>query len=169
MGGVRVPPVQEHKHLGLIIDENLTCTSHFQAVYSATAQRFGMLARLEKRLDQESLRKFFDGFVRPRRQYACALWCGGNYQKLVRLQDKFCRRHQIRLPPLKARFEYHTAVLFFKMNSNLSSTYLANLLPASKRQSSKYNLRKCVFPVPSVSKSSSSPKNISAHQSKICI
>ena len=109
-----------HKHLGLIIDENLTWTSHIQAVYSATAQRLGMLARLEKRLVQESLRKIFDGFVRPRLEYACTLWCGGNYQKLVRLQDKFCRRHQIRLPPLKARFEYHTAVLFFKMKSTLS-------------------------------------------------
>ena len=114
-----------------------------------------MLARLEKHLDQDSLRKIFDGFVRPRFEYACALWCGGNYQKLVKLQDRFCRRHQIRLPPMKARFEYHTAVLFFKMKSILSPTYLANLLPASIRQSSRYSLRKCVFPVPSVNKSSS--------------
>ena len=60
MDGVRIPPVQEHKHLGLIIDENLTWTSHIQAVYSATAHGLGMLARLEKRLDQESLRKFFN-------------------------------------------------------------------------------------------------------------
>ena len=47
----RVPSIQEHKHPGLIIDENLTWTSHIQAVYSGTAQRLGMLARLEKHLD----------------------------------------------------------------------------------------------------------------------
>ena len=76
--GVLVPPVREHKNLGLIIDENLTCTSHLQTVYSATAQRLGVLARPGKRLHL-SLQKIFNGFVRHRLEYACALWCGGNY------------------------------------------------------------------------------------------
>ena len=101
------------------------------------------------------IQEFFDGYVHPWLEHPCALWYGGNYQKLVKLQDKFYQRHQIRLPPLKARFEYHTAVLFFKIRSDLSPIYVANFLPASIRLSSRYNLRKCVFPTASVNKSSS--------------
>ena len=75
MDGVRVPPVQEHKYTQVLLLMKILRGRHIQTVYSATTQRLGMLARLEKRLDQESLRKIFDGFVRPRLEYACCCCC----------------------------------------------------------------------------------------------
>ena len=47
----------------------------------------------------------------------------------VQLQELFCRRHQIVLPQLQQRFDYHTLVLFFKIKSNLAPPYLTELLP----------------------------------------
>ena len=51
------------------------------------------------------------------------------YMQLIELQELFCRRHQIVLPPLLWRFEYHTLVLFFKVKSNLAPPYLTEVLP----------------------------------------
>ena len=75
--------------------------------------------------------------------------CGaGKYSKLVKLQELFCRRHQIALPQLQQRFDYHTLVLFFKIKSNLTE-----LLPQLSSHCG-YNFRKNLYPVPAVKKSS---------------
>ena len=43
--------------------------------------------------------------IRPRMEYASQVWSGGPTQSLQRLQDSFCKRHGIRLPPLQTRFD----------------------------------------------------------------
>ena len=65
----------------------------------------------------------------------------------------FCRRHQIVLPQLQQRFDYHTLVLFFKIKSNLAPPYLTELLPQLLSHCG-YNFRKNLYPVPAVKKSS---------------
>ena len=71
-----------------------------------------------------------------------------------KLQDAYCRRHQIHLPPLKKRFEYHTLTLFFKMKHQMVPQYLSSLVPAPTSESSRYSFRKLSYPVPLVSKTS---------------
>ena len=85
--------------------------------------------------------------------YACPVWSGGNTSKLVKLQELFCCRHQIVLPQLQQRFDYHTLVLFFKIKSNLAPPYLTELLPQLSSHCG-YNFRKNLYPVPAVKKSS---------------
>ena len=93
------------------------------------------------------------GAIRPRLEYACPVWSGGNTSKLVKLQELFCCRHQIVLPQLQQRFDYHTLVLFFKIKSNLAPPYLTKLLPQLSSHCG-YNFRKNLYPVPAVKKSS---------------
>ncbi len=139
-----------HRHLGLIINQQLTWVDHINSVYVATAKKVGMLNRLRLYLDKGCLCRIFKGVIRPRMEYACALWCGGNITKLQKLQDKFCRRHNVQLTPLETRFRYHTLVLFFKIKSALSPSYLLHLLPSSFNSATSYDLRKTVYPVPGV-------------------
>ena len=73
---------------------------------------------------------------------------------IAKLQDAYCRRHQIHLPPLKKRFEYHTLTLFFKMKHQMVPQYLSSLVPAPTSESSRYSFRKLSYPVPLVSKTS---------------
>ena len=47
-----------------------------------------------------------------------------NAYKLQRLQDSFCKRHGICLPPLQTRFDYHDLVLLYKMRSSLAPPLL---------------------------------------------
>ena len=79
-------------------------------------RRVGILRRLRNKLNSTAFRKIFIGAIRPKIEYACGVWSGGPTGKIAKLQDAYCRRHQIHLPPLKNRFEYHTLTLFFKMN-----------------------------------------------------
>ena len=103
------------------------------------------------------MRFFLSKFYRNQElkiEYACAVWAGGPTGKIAKLQDAYCRRHQIHLPPLKKRFEYHTLTLFFKMKHQMVPQYLSSLAPAPTSESSRYSFRKLSYPVPLVSKTS---------------
>ena len=82
------------------------------------------------------------------------VWCGGPIAKLVKLQESFCRRHHVMVPPVKKRFDYHTLILFYKIKSNLAPASLTELLP-SPSHNSGHTFRKELYPVPLVKKSSS--------------
>ena len=122
-------------------------------MYTDCARKIGILRRLQRKLRSTALRKIFIGAIRPRLEYACPVWSVGNTSKLVKLQELFCRRHQIVLPQLQQRFDYHTLVLFFKIKSNLAPPYLTELLPQLSSHCG-YNFRKNPYPVPAVKKSS---------------
>ena len=152
MAGAELPTVESHRHLGLIINSKLTWRDHIDGTFAACAPRIGMLNRLKGTLGRSAAGRIYTAAIRPRIEYACALWSGGNTSKLEKLQEKFCRQHQLVLPSLSRRFDYHTLVLFFKIKCAISPAYLNGILPQSFRQTSTYNLRKTVYPVPQVNK-----------------
>ena len=54
-------------------------------------------------------------------QYECAVWSGVIgviILGLQKLQDRFCRENQVKLPPVQARFNYLTLLLFFKIKTS---------------------------------------------------
>ena len=114
MGGVTVPQVDHHKHLGVHLNKSLTWTDHVNEVFSTCARRIGMLRRLRRILPNAAIRRIYVGSIRPILEYTCPVWCGGPIAKLVKLQESFCRRHHVTLPPVKKRFDYHTLILFYK-------------------------------------------------------
>ena len=122
MGGVTVPQVDHHKHLGIHFNKSLTWTDHVNEVFSSCARGIGMLRRLRRILPiaNAAIRRIYVGSIRPILEYTCPVWCGGPIAKLVKLQESFCRRHHVTLPPVKKRFDYHTLILFYKIKSNLA-------------------------------------------------
>ena len=101
MGGVTVPQVDHHKHLGIHFNKSLTWTDHVNEVFSSCARRIGMLRRLRRILPNAAIRRIYIGSIRPILEYVCPVWCGGPIAKLVKLQESFCRRHHVMLPPVK--------------------------------------------------------------------
>ena len=81
-------------------------------------------------------------------------YSGGPTQSLQRLQDSFCKRHRIRLPPLQTLFDYHSLVLLYKMRWSLAPPYLCTLLPQRASITTGYSFRKSGYPVPATRKSS---------------
>ena len=90
--------------------------------------------------------------IRPRMEYACAVWSGGPTGCFQRLQNSFAKRHSLSLPPLEKRYEYHTLVLFYRVRANLAPTYLSSLVPPLTSTKSGYSFRKnpTLSPLPKV-------------------
>ena len=154
MNGVRVPACQKHKHLGVVINNSLSWSDHIDDVFTKCARHVGILNSLRKKLSKRCLTSIYKGYIRPRLEYACAVWSGGNTSKLLKLQQKFCRQHQVQLPNLSNRFKFHTLTLFYKIRNGLAPTYLSEILPETLALSSGRNLRRHVYPFPRINKSS---------------
>ena len=108
MDSVLVPVCQKHKHLCVQINNRLSGSDHVDDLYTARALKIRMLRSLWKRVSKKCFTKIYIGYIRPRLEYACAIWSGGSTSKLCRLHDRFCRRHQARLPSQEKRFKYLT-------------------------------------------------------------
>ena len=85
MKGVLIPQVKTHKHLGLTINNALKWTDHINNTHSTCARQVGILRRLRKKLDPSVIKRIYTGAIRPKMEYACAIWSGGTTTKLVEL------------------------------------------------------------------------------------
>ena len=153
MRGVPIPQVKHHRHPGLVMNNKLSWTEHIKDVYGTCSRMIGILRRLCRRLQGTTVKAIFIGAIRPRIEYASQVWSGRPTQSLQRLQDSFCKRHRIRLPPLQTRFDYHSLVLLYKMRSSLVPPYLCTLLPRRVSATAGYSFRKSGYPVPATTKS----------------
>ena len=144
--GVPIPEVKHHRHLGLVMNNKLSWTEHIKDVHGTCSRMIGVLCRLRRRLQAKGLQSrqlmIFIGAIRPRMEYASQVWSGGPTQSLQRLQDSFCKRHGIQLPPLQTWFDYHSLVLLYKMRSSLAPPYLCTLLPRRASATTGYSFRK---------------------------
>ena len=114
MNGVRVPACQKHKHLGVVINNSLSWSDHIDDVFTKCARHVGILNSLRKKLSKRCLTRIYKGYIRPRLEYACAVWSGGNTSKLLKLQQKFCRQHQVQLPNLSKPLQVPHAYTFLQ-------------------------------------------------------
>ena len=153
MRGVPIPQVKHHRHLGLVMNNKLSWTEHIKDVHGTYSRMIGVLRRLRRRLQGTTVKAIFIGAIRPRMEYASQVWSGGPTQSLQRLQDSFCKRHGIRLPPLQTRFDYHSLVLL--LQDEIKSCTAVLMLTSSPASFSNYG----IF-IPKVRVPSSSHKKI---------
>ena len=156
MRGVLIPQVRTHKHLGLVLNESLTWSDHISSVhvYTAFTRMIGILRRFDGTiLRSPAMKRIYTAVIRPRMEYACAVWSGEPTGCLQCLQDSFAKKHSLSLPPLEKRFEYHTPVLYYRVRANLAPTYLSSLVPPFTSTKSDYSFRKHSYPVPLTKKS----------------
>ena len=75
--GVLIPQVCTDKHLGLVLNESLTWSDHISSVYAACARMIGILRRLDGTICSHAMKRIYTAVIRPRMEYACAVWSGG--------------------------------------------------------------------------------------------
>ena len=68
-GGVPVVKVEEHKHLGFILDSKLSFASHIQTAITKSRQGIGMIKYLSKYLPRHTLNELYKLFARPHLDY----------------------------------------------------------------------------------------------------
>ena len=66
---IPVMKVDEHKHLGIILDSKLFLSTHIKAAVSKARKGVGLLKYLSKYLPRNSLNELFKLYVRPHLEY----------------------------------------------------------------------------------------------------
>ena len=128
----------------------LSRSEHNSRTPAKRAQRVGMIRKIRRFLPNHVLKRIYGAQVRSVMEYGCAVWCGDNISVLQKLQDRFCRENLVKLPPVQARLNYLTLLLFYKIKNKLSSLYLQRLLPQACGASSHYHLPGHKFPIPTM-------------------
>ena len=153
MHGSYIPRVTTHKHLGVHINSRLSWQDHIDHVYTDCARKIGILRRLQRKLGSRALRKIFIGAIRPRLEYACPVWSGGNTSKLVKLQELFCCGTRLSYLHCNSDLTITHWCCSSRSNRTWPLLYLTKLLPQLSSHCG-YNFEKICNPVPAVKKSS---------------
>ena len=76
INGCDLPQVSSHRHLGLVINDTLTWSSHVDSVVSKASARIGLLRRLKHRTSALICRDLYQFCIRPVLEYAQVAWAG---------------------------------------------------------------------------------------------
>ena len=89
--------VNEHKHLGIVLDTRLPFSGYVKSIFSKTRKGIGMLKYLSNYLPRETLTQLYKLYVRPIQGY-------GNV--IYHIPAKVCdASHDITLPKLVDKLE----------------------------------------------------------------
>ena len=94
---IPVKKVEEHKHLGVILDTKLSFSAHIKAAISKTRKGIGLLKYLSKYLPRHTLNELYKLYVRPHLDYGDVIY---------HIPSKVCEFSQnIILPSLMEKLE----------------------------------------------------------------
>ena len=71
---IPVKKVDEHKHLGIILDSKLSFSAHIKSAISKTRKGIGLLKYLSKYLPRHTLNEIYKLFVRPHMDYGDVIY-----------------------------------------------------------------------------------------------
>ena len=165
---IPVKKVQEHKHLGIILDSKLSFNSHIKSIISKSRQGIGMLRFLSKYLPRHTLNDIYKLYIRPHLDYGDVIYhiphnmcefshcfkLSNQMEKLEAVQYsaalavtgawKGTSREKIYdelgWESLDLRRWSRRLVLFYKNINHLTPDYTRSPIP--QRQESNYSLRR---------------------------
>jgi len=95
LDGVTLPNVREMRDLGVLVNNNLSFSSHYAQITAKAHQRAGLILRCFKSRDPLILFRAFTVYVRPLLEYCSPVWCPvykTNVIKIESVQRRFTKR-----------------------------------------------------------------------------
>jgi hypothetical protein len=158
-----IEQVHEHKVLGVIIDDEMTWSSHISHVNKTLSRNLFLLYQLKHYVGTEARLSFYYAHILSHINYASNVWCGASANNLKLMQSLHRRAAKMILPDpaltteekqrqlgiltLDNQFIYNIAILMFKVRQNLAPTYLRDLL---ELPTSRYGSEKYILPLPRI-------------------
>ena len=85
-GDTTLIDVEHHKHLGLILSNNLTWSAHITSILDGVSAMSDVLKRLKYDLDRRTLETIYFSFIRPKLEYASFIWDNCSQQNAGELE-----------------------------------------------------------------------------------
>ena len=125
LDGVSLNRVVSTKFLGVIIDENLTCKHHIDAISKTISRNTGMLTKLKHFVPENILYSLYCTLILPYINYGVLIW--GNTSKIY--LDKIFKLQKWAIRTISnSHYRSHTGPLFSKFNVlNVHDTFKLNL------------------------------------------
>jgi len=95
LDGVTLPNVREMRDLGVLVNSNLSFSSHYAQITAKAHQRAGLILRCFKSRDPFVLFRAFTVYVRPLLEYCSPVWCPVYKTEIIKIesvQRRFTKR-----------------------------------------------------------------------------
>ena len=113
MNGQVIQRIDRTKFLGVILDDRLSWVHHIDYIAKKVSKSIGILYRLRRYLDTDTLINMYYAFVYPYFHYCNEIWGNAYATHLKRL--KVLQKRAIRIISMKSQY-VHTTPLFKKFN-----------------------------------------------------
>lgn len=150
--------VQNHKHLGLTLENSGLWNIHVDQTITKALNRLGIARNLKYKIQRKHLETIYNSFIRPILEYADVVWDGiPDYlaESVEKVQIEALRLitgltvscSNVNLYAesgyslLKTRRKFHRLIMFYKIIHNEAPPYLVALLPPRVGDNNPYNLR----------------------------
>ena len=158
MKNTNIDDVKEHKHLGIILQQNGTWKKHIAEVCSKAKRKVDILRSLMFKINRKSLEKLYLSYIRPCLEYGSTIWdnCTKHEkEELEKIQLAALRvitgakrgtSHQLLyletgIETLQERRDRRKLNMMFKMQKGLAPETLTELLPETTDARTDRNLR----------------------------
>ena len=153
-----IEQVDEHRVLGVIIDNQFKWQSHISYVCKQVARNLFLLKRLSHYVDTPTRKLFYEAHCLSHINYASTIWSGASDVHIQRLTSLHRRAIKLiqpddnlttnqkfydqKLLPLHKHLLYNKFVFMFKVHTNTAPQYLSTFTqtPTQRYNSSKYIL-----------------------------
>ena len=143
----KVTQTTSQKHLGILLDSQLTFEDHLKMVSTKTTKTICLLRKLQNLLPRSALITIYKAFVRPHLDYGDIIYDKAYnmsfHQKLESIQYNACLAitgairgtskeklyEELGLESLQLRRWYRKLATFYKIYKNKSPKYLSKLIP----------------------------------------
>ena len=156
--GTQIKEVPSHKHLGIILTDDLNWNEHITQITNSAGKCVDVLNALKYKLDCKTLEKLYLSFVRSKLEYGNIIWDNCTQDQIDMLENVQLRAAKIVSGAIRRT---HTELLYkelgwetlqerrakqrlttmFKIFNNNAPTYLTSTLPNTVAENNQYNLR----------------------------
>ena len=144
MPNQQISEVETHTHLGIFLSSDCTWHTHIDYIKKKAWNRIHM-RKLKLKIDRKSLEIIYTTFIRPILEYADVIWDNCTQyekQELEKIQNEAARiatgtsklvslyvlYKEIGWDSLEKRQTDHKLILLYKMQTNMTPSYLSNLI-----------------------------------------
>lgn len=150
-----IEEVQNHKVLGVILDNNLSWKGHISHISKCISRKLFQLSRIKHFINLNSRKTFYCAHIQSLIDYSSTLWdsaSGQNMKPLLSVQKRAIKTilsktvilssdyAKLNILPVLSRLKFNKGVFMHKILSGNAPTYLSNLLIRNARIPHKLNI-----------------------------
>ena len=155
----QINQVRNHCHLGIWFSDTMSWEKHISETIKKTTIPVNLLKRMSRQVDRQTKLCIYTSYIRPLLEYNASIFSGNLSNDQIHTLEQVQRQallsavaayrhtpqekllHEVGIEPLFIRRKYFGLCHLYKILNGLTPTYLANLLPVTVGNSSRYPLR----------------------------